>query len=338
MSAKRSQKNTQRQSMFVASMGHRFPDASVETAALQSIGIEVVNLGGMETEAALQAAEAANAVLVGPGIHMDVNALRRLKECRAIVRYGVGVDNIDLAAATVLGITVCNVPDYGVEEVANHTLALLLALARRLDVWSDTVRKGHWGISRPKVRLPRLSSATLGVIGAGRIGQALIVRSAPIWGKILVYDPWVEAEELARIGAEKTALDALLSVSDFITLHAPSTKETRNLLSEEKLKLVKHGAVLVNCSRGDLVDEKALEICLESGQISSAGLDVFREEPPDPAGLVSHPQVWPTPHVAYLSNESIRDLRRKAAEEAGRVLRGESPNWPVAQPDEEQTL
>lgn len=320
-------------SLLVVTMGHRFPDSSLEAQVLEPKGITVQFLGGVKKAAALAAARDAHGVLIGPLFRLERNDFEQLPACQVVVRYGVGVDNIDVDAAVRLGKTVCYVPDYGVEEVANHSLALLLALARQLDHWSRAVREGKWGISLPKVKMHRLSTSTLGVIGAGRIGKALIRRARPIWGRILVNDPYVNADEVRILGGKMTSLDNLLSESAYVSIHVPSNPETQNLLSAEKLRLLPEGAILVNCSRGNVIDETALTPLLIQGHIQRVGLDVFVNEPPEPLGLVKLEQVWPTPHVAYLSVESVVDLRRQAAEEAGLVLLGKTPRNPIALPD-----
>jgi phosphoglycerate dehydrogenase-like enzyme len=314
-------------------MGHRFKDASLEAQVLEPLGIIARNLGGQEKEAALRAAENSRGVLLGPLFRLDSEDFQRLPECQVVVRYGVGVDNIDVDAAIATGIAVCYVPDYGVEEVANHSLALLLASARQLDHWACAVREGKWGISLPKVKMQRLSTSTLGVIGAGRIGQALIQRAKPIWKRILVYDPYIEEQAVATLGAQMSSLEDLLTASEFVSVHVPSNPETRGLLSEVQLQRMPPGAILVNCSRGDVIDEQALARLLEEGHLQRAGLDVFVQEPPDQDGLVAMEQVWPTPHVAYLSEEAVQELRRSAAREAGLVLQGEQPIHPVALPE-----
>lgn len=313
----------------VVTIGHRFPDATIEAAVLGPLGIETAWLGPLAREAALAAAVDAQGVLLGTGFALDADAIRRLSRCRAIVRYGVGVDNVDVASAAQRGIVVCNVPDYSIEEVANHTIALLMVFARRLDVWPTALRAGQWGTALPTVRLRRLSQTTLGVVGAGRIGQAVIARASAIWGQVLASDPVVEAERLKPLGAQKVPLDTLLAESDFITLHVPSASGTKGMLGAREFRLMKHGAVLVNCSRGDIVEEAALAAALAEGRLAGAGLDVFAAEPPPLDGLVAMPQVWPTPHIAWLSAESIVDLRTRAAEEAGRVLTGERPRYSV---------
>ncbi len=314
----------------IATIGHRFPDDSVEREALRGTGIEVLFLGGLAKDTALERAAQAHAVLIGVSFSLNADDLKRLENCRAIVRYGVGVDNVDVRAAHSLGITVSNVPDYGIEEVATHALALLLLFARGLGTWAEAVRAGQWGSALPKVRLSRLSNTTLGIIGAGRIGRALLVRARPIWGRILVFDPWVSVDEIAAMGAEKASLEDLLADSDFVSIHVPLSDDTKGMISRERLQLLKRGAVLVNCSRGDVVDEKALQEYIGGGKIAGAGLDVFASEPPEPNGIASLPQVWPTPHVAWLSQESIRDLRYKAAEEAGCILLGKGPRHPIS--------
>lgn len=316
----------------VGTIGHRFPDAAVEAAALAGTGVEIVWLGSLTKPDAVTAASDLDGVLLGAMFTLDADALERLARCRVVVRYGVGVDNVDLVAAARLGMTVCNVPDYGVEEVANHTLALLLLFARRLDVWASAVRTGEWSRTISSIHLHRLSRATLGVLGTGRIGRAVIERARPIWGRILAYDPVVDPAAIRDIGATAAALDEVLTTSDFVTVHVPSTTQTRGLLSAERLQRLKPGAVLVNCSRGDVVDERALADALRAGRIAGAGLDVFAVEPPPADGIIALPNVWPTPHVAWLSDAAIVDLRHRAAEEAGRVLRGEAPRYAVAAP------
>jgi D-3-phosphoglycerate dehydrogenase len=179
------------------------------------------------------------------------------------------------------------------------------------------------------VRMRRLSQTTLGVIGAGRIGRALIARAVPIWGRVVVADPFVSAEVLTGLGAAKVSLEELLAESEFVSVHVPSDPSTKAMLGAREFAQMKPGAILVNCSRGDVLDEPPLAEAIRTGKIAGAGLDVFAAEPPPLDGLVTLPQVWPTPHVAFLSAESIVDLRRRAAEEAGRVLTNAAPLHPI---------
>jgi D-3-phosphoglycerate dehydrogenase len=317
----------------VATIGHRFPDSKLEAAVLERGGIDVDWLGPLPKAEALTAAAAADAVLLGTAFALDADSLAALERCRLVVRYGVGVDNVDLDAAARRNITVCNVPDYGVEEVATHAIALLLAFARRLDVWPAAVREGRWGSAVPTVRLRRLSQTTLGIVGAGRIGRAVIERARGIWGRIVASDPVIGAEALRTMGAEKLEFDSVLAESDFLTIHVPSVAETRGMFGADQFRAMKRGVVLVNCSRGDVIDEDALIKALDEGTVAAAGLDVFATEPPPPSGIVAHPKVWPTPHVAYLSAEAVVDLRTRAAEEAARVLGGAAPRYAIVEPD-----
>lgn len=313
----------ERVSLTVATIGHRFPDAKIEAEALSGSGIDVVSLGHLSKREAIKEARRADGVLIGASFGLNAADLSTLEKCRAIVRYGVGTDNIDVEAAEARGIAVSNVPDYATNEVADHTLALLLALARGLDIWSTAARDGRWGNTLPKPNLRRLKDTTLGVIGAGRIGSAVMARARVFWSRILVYDPHVSDDELSRMGVIRKSLEEVLASSEFVTIHVPSTPTTRGLLSAERLRLMKQGAILVNCSRGDLIDERALAACLAEGHIARVGLDVFEKEPPDLSGLVSDSRVWPTPHIAWFSKEALGELRRGAAEEAGRLLLGQ---------------
>jgi D-3-phosphoglycerate dehydrogenase len=182
------------------------------------------------------------------------------------------------------------------------------------------------------VRLRRLSQTTLGVFGAGRIGRAVIERARGIWGSVVATDPVVDAETLRAAGAEKVDFDRALAGSDFITIHVPSVAATRGMFGAEQFRAMKRGVVLVNCSRGDVIDEAALIKALDDGTVAGAGLDVFAMEPPAPGGIAGHPNVWPTPHIAYLSAEAVVDLRTRAAEEAARVLAGGPPRNAIVEP------
>jgi D-3-phosphoglycerate dehydrogenase / 2-oxoglutarate reductase len=305
----------------LATIGHRFPDADVEVRALEGRGVQVRYLGGRGKEEAIAAARDADGVLLGVSFDLDAEALARLESCRVVVRYGIGLDNVDVAAAERRGIRVLNVPDYGIEEVANHALALLLALARRLDVLAERARAGNWSGAIAGLRLRRLSVSKLLVIGAGRIGRALVERAMPIWGEILVYDPLMPDDAWLRGHARRVDdLDAALAEADFVSLHVPATEATRGMLSAPRLASLKAGAVLVNCSRGDVVDEDALLGALASGRLAAAGLDVFAGEPNPRPELLGAENVWPTPHAAWFSTASVVDLRHKAALAAAAVL------------------
>lgn len=253
-------------------------------------------------------------------------AIDGMTRCRAIVRYGVGVDNIDLDAAAARGIYVANVPDYGVEEVSDHALALLLAVARRLVSRSAEVRAGAWTTSRDQP-MYRLAGGTLGLIGYGRIGRAFHRKAAALgYQRVLVYDPMVSTPPQ---GAELATVEAVCRQADAISLHVPLMPETRHLIDAAMIAAMKPTAILVNTARGGLIDEDALAEAMAGGHLLGAGLDVFEQEPVDPAHpLLALPNVVATDHTAWYSEQAVADLQRKAAEEIARVFSGEPPvNW-----------
>jgi D-3-phosphoglycerate dehydrogenase len=245
-----------------------------------------------------------------------------LPRLRVLVRYGVGVDGVDLAAATDHGVPVVNVPDYGTDEVATHAVALLLALARRIARLDRQTRAGGWDVFRVGP-IGRLAGRTVGILGVGRIGSAVARKLAGFDVRLLGCDPYRAA---FPPGVQPVALDRLLAESDYLTVHCPLTPETRHLLDARALAAMKPSAVLVNTARGGVVDTAALVEALQAGVLAGAALDVLEQEPLDPTSpLLRMEQVVVTPHAAWYSEEARSDLKRRAAEEAVRVLRGEAP-------------
>ncbi len=261
------------------------------------------------------------------GLLVQYGALTRrvfagLPRLRVVVRYGVGVDGIDVAAATDHRVPVVNVPDYGTDEVANHAVALLLALARRLVRLDRQTRAGAWDVFRVGP-VARLAGRTVGLIGCGRIGRAVARKLGGFDVRLLGHDPYVAA---FPPGVQPVGLERLLAESDYVTIHCPLTPETRHLLNAETLARMRPSAVLINTARGGIVDTAALVEALRLGALAGAGLDVLEQEPIDPASpLLRMEQVIVTPHAAWYSEEGRSDLKRRAAEEAVRVLRGERP-------------
>ncbi len=267
----------------------------------------------------------ADAVLVRES-PIDARAIAAMQQCRVIVRYGVGVDNIDRAAAAQRSIYVANVPDYGFEEVSDHTLALMLAVIRRIPARDRATRAGAWNVSRAEP-MHRIAGGTLGLFGYGLIGRAFHRKAAGLgFSCTLICDPQLTS---APDGAELVTADRLFRECDVLSLHAPLLPQTRHTVNRDTLALMKPTAVLVNTSRGGLIDEAALVEALSAGRIFGAGLDVFETEPPDTAAaLFSLPNVVLTDHTAWYSEQAIGDLQRKAAEEIARVFRGEEPrHW-----------
>lgn len=320
---------------IITSLGHRFPDLSLEQEALDPLGYEVLSAPQYRPDdASLQLAlEHSVAILLGTQARVDGTLMERLTECRVIVRYGIGVDNVDLESARRHKITVSNVPDYCIEEVATHAVAMALALQRQLPTLAAHLLQGGWGGgAAPLPRRP--STQVLGIVGMGRIGRE-VARQARMFGSIVAYDPYApESLELPQGVGRRADLDELLALSDVVSLHCPLTDETRHIVDAQALSLMKPSAFLLNVSRGGLVDERALLEALDTGKLAGAGLDVFEDEPPrTDHPLIRHPRVLATPHVAWRSQEAAVELRRKAVDEAIRVLQGKSPNSAVVTPE-----
>jgi C-terminal binding protein len=279
-------------------------------------------------ETDLLAASDADVFLV-QDIRLTARVIDQLERCRCIVRTGVGIDNIDLRAAGERGIVVCNVPDYGTEEVADHALLLLLAGARRLMPSAAAIRAGGWDLPAA-FGAPRLRGKTLGLIGCGRIGTAMARRALVLGMRVVFYDPYQPDGYDKALGIERSyQLDGLLAQAQFLSLHCPLTAETRHILNARTLALLPRGAYVVNTARGPCIDQHALLGALDSGQVAYAGLDVVEREPLDDDALRHHANVLLTPHSAFYSVEGDRELRRKGAEEARRVLVGEPVRNPV---------
>ena len=248
--------------------------------------------------------------------------LEGLPRVRVLVRYGVGVDGIDVAAATDHGVPVVNVPDYGTDEVANHAVALLLALARKITRLDRQTRSGGWDVFRVGP-VTRLAGQTVGIVGCGRIGSAVARKLGGFEVRLLGCDPYVDT---FPPGVQPVAFERLLAESDYVTIHCPLTDETRHAFDAETLAWMRPTAVLINTARGGIVDTAALVGALQQGLLAGAGLDVLEQEPLDPASpLLRMEQVIVTPHGAWYSEEGRSDLKRRAAEEAVRVLRGARP-------------
>ncbi|MCZ7566764.1 MAG: C-terminal binding protein [Burkholderiales bacterium] len=310
---------------IVAVVDGGYDSYQTEREVLAPLGAEVVlrECAG-DAERVAEACADAAAVLVRES-PVDARAIARMRRCRAIVRYGIGVDNIDLAAARARRIFVANVPDYGAEEVSDQAVALLLGVVRRVASRDRAVRGGAWNVSR-REKMYRVAGRALGLVGYGRIARAFERKMRGLGiARVLVYDPYLGAAD----GVELADLDTVCSGSDYLSLHAPLNEGTRHLLGRRELALMKPTAVLVNTARGALVDEAALVEALRAGRILGAGLDVYEHEPPRPGHrLFELDNVVLSDHTGWYSEESVAELQTKAAEEVARVLRGEAPrHW-----------
>lgn len=301
-----------------------FPSVDVERELLAGIDAELTVLSG-DIGAVLESAADADALL-NTYLPFDEAAIGQLASAKIIARYGIGVDNIDLAAAKARDIVVTNVPDYCVEEVATHALAMILSLQRKLPEADRRTRQGQWGV-RELGPMQRLSEQTVGLIGYGRIGRRLSAVLGQFGASMVVYDPYLPEDPP---GVRRVPLDELLATADIVSLHAPLTEETRGIIDAAALAAMKSNAVLVNTSRGPLVVHDDLLAALNSGEIRAAGLDVFEQEPPDAATLRDVPNLLASPHIAFYSESAIRESQTKAATQVINVLTGTAPpDYPV---------
>lgn len=251
--------------------------------------------------------------------------MAKMPKCRIIARYGIGVDTIDLEAATAAGIIVTNNPTYCIEEVAEHTMALLLACARKVPFYDRMVRAGRWAVP-PGKPLFRLAGSTLGLVGFGNIARQVAVRAAAFGMKVLYHDPFVQEGRFPEPG-HKVELAELLAQSDFVSVHPPLTPGTRGLIGDDAFARMKPTAWLINCARGPIVDTAALVRALDAGRIAGCALDTVDPEPlPDPHPLRGRENAVITPHAAWYSEQAMVGLQSGAPNEVLRVLRGQ---WPV---------
>ena len=247
------------------------------------------------------------------------------QKCKVIARYGIGLDNIDVEAATAHGIIVTNVPAYCIDEVSDHAMGLLLACARKISRFDWAVRSGTWDQNiGPKMH--RIRGKTLGIVGFGRIGQAIIPKAKAFGLTINVCSPRTDPKRIQKAGAEKVSFSELLATSDFITIHAPLTQETEHLFSDAEFRAMKPTAFLINTARGGIVDTAALTTALCYGEIAGAGLDVLETEPPNEnEELLTLNNVVVTPHAAFVSEDAILELEVTAARCVAQVLTGQLP-------------
>ncbi len=298
-------------------------DFSGELEELAAIGAEFRTAQCRTEDDVAEACRDADGILV-TFAPVGRRALAGMPRCRIVVRTGVGYDTLDVAAATERGVMVANVPDYCIGEVADHALALMLCLWRRISELDGLVRTRGWGPQITPVR--RLEGQVLGIIGLGRIGRAVATRARGFGLRLIASDPYVSTDVFSALGVESVGLDGLLGSADIVTLHTPLTDETRGLIRKETLRLMKPTALLVNTSRGGAVITEDLEQALREGWIAGAGLDVFETEPfPNDHPLRRLPHVELTPHAAWYSEESEVELRRRAARTVVQALRGEVP-------------
>lgn len=307
------------------------PIDAADLEVFDGMNVEFEIIDGSTEEALIDGAADADAVIV-LAEHFTRRVIEALRRCRSITRFGIGVDTIDLEAATEHGIWVTNVPDANYREVAVHAIALALSLSRRLPSLDRGVKDAGWvssfvsGVRRPDTQV-------FGLLGLGRIGRRVAIMAKAIGYTVITADPLVSAADAREVGAELVTKADLIADSDVLSLHVPLVDSTRNIMDAATIAKMKPGSILINVSRGGLIDEIALADALDSGHLFGAGIDAFANEPLEAdSRLRTSPSVILTPHAAHWSEESWSETRRKVLEEAARVLRGDNPRNPVNRP------
>ncbi len=308
---------------------HAFPSLDPERGVLDGLA-EVIDRSPLRTEDdVMRAAHDADALIIG-FVPITARVMDALPRLRCVVRYGVGYETIDVPAAAARGIQVANVPDYCIPEVADHAMALLLALARKVIPLDASMRRGEWATLRTAKPVHRIEGRTLGLIGMGRIGSAVIRRALGFGMHVIAHDKYLSPENAQAAGAALVDLDTLLREADFISVHTPLTPETRHLINTEAIGKMKPSAYLINVARGAIVDTLALADALQMGKLAGAALDVFEQEPlPADHPIRNAPNVILHPHAAWYSEEAMTQLQVNAAEEVARALRGEPLKNPL---------
>ena len=305
-----------------------FPSLDPAMAALKRIDPELRMAKSAAADDILAVARDADAVLVTYA-KLPGDLLRRLERCKAIGRFGLGVDNIDVAAAAECGITVTYVPDYCMREVSDHAMALLLALARKVVFSNALVQAGRWEMPAV-VPIRRLAGRVLGLVGFGNIPRQLAPKAQAFGLTVLAHDPYVAHDALAAAGVAGVSFDDLLARSDFVSIHAPLLPATRGLFNAAAFAKMKRGAYLINTARGPLVEEAALVAALDAGRLGGTALDVVATEPlAQDSPLLGRANVILSPHTAFYSVEALEELQTKCASDVARVLSGEKPIYPV---------
>jgi D-3-phosphoglycerate dehydrogenase / 2-oxoglutarate reductase len=313
--------------LIVAVADSVFPNLDPAAEVLSKIGGELRLAEKPTPEGILQIARGADALLVTYA-RISADMIRQMARCRIIARFGIGVDNVDIAAATDAGIVVTRVPDYCIDEVSDHTLALLLALVRKIPFANSRAHAGRWEMSAV-VPIHRLRGRVLGLVGFGRIPQLVAPKAKAFGLKVVTCDPYAPREISTAAGVERVDFAELVKVSDYISIHTPLMPETAGLFNAEVFRQMKPTAYLINTARGPIVDEVALAHALEAGQLAGAALDVLSQEPPTASPLLGRSNVILTPHMSFYSVESLVELQTKAAEEVVCVLTGRVPRNPV---------
>jgi D-3-phosphoglycerate dehydrogenase len=306
-----------------------FPSLDPAKAALARLDPTYRMSKSVNADDIVAVAKDADAVLVTYA-KLTREVLRQLTRCKAIGRFGLGVDNIDLVTAKEKGIAVNYVPDYCIREVSDHAMALLLALIRKIPLSNKLVQSGRWEMPAV-VPIRRIESTVLGLVGFGHIPRLVAPKAQAFGIKVIAYDPYAKPELFKAAGVDSVDFDKLLKTSDYVSVHAPLLPATRGMMNASVFAKMKKGAYIVNTARGPLIDEPALVAALDSGQVGGAGLDVVAAEPlAKDSPLLGRDNVIISPHTAFYSIEALNELQTKCATDVARVLSGEKPIYPIS--------
>lgn len=305
-----------------------FGDIELESKILRQIDAEIIHSGNLTDPEALEAVKDADAIIVTlQKVTGDI--INSMERCKIISRAGTGLDTIDIPTATKRGIWVTYVPDYSIDEVSAHAIALLMSLARGIPKMVQATRSGVWDAAAWGP-VYRLQDQTLGVLGFGRIGQATAEKGRGLGLKVIAYDPYANQEVADKLGVQIVDLETLTRESDYISLHSPLIDSTKHIVNADFLAKMKPTAYVINAARGPLIDEEALLKAVQSRQIAGAGLDVFAVEPlAADSPLLQEERILVTPHAAWYSEEAKLDMRTRATEEVVRILSGQPPRAPA---------
>jgi D-3-phosphoglycerate dehydrogenase / 2-oxoglutarate reductase len=308
--------------MKIVITDHRFPNIDQESCAIHEAGWDLVVGHAANEDDLIMLCKDADGVLAGRAL-LNKRVITAMERCRIIVRYGIGVETIDVAAASARGIMVANVPDYCIDEVSDHALALLLLLSRQIIPAMALASKQPWSIAKmPAIR--RLRGQVCGLFGFGRIGSLLARKVLPLGMRVVVYDPYFDAGRGAELGVEALPFDSLLELADFISLHAPLNNQTHHRFDESAFAKMKSTVFVINTARGELIDQAALISALNSGKVAGAALDVI-ESTATSASVLNHPKIILTPHSGWLSEEARTTLQAKAVAQVIAGIKGEKP-------------
>ena len=303
---------------------YQYKDIDTERRIIEDAGFELEDYQIKNDEQLISICQDADAIVTQ---YSDISKklIEHLEHCEMIIKYGIGVNNIDVEAADKKGIYVCNVPDYGVEEVSDHAVTMILSLGKKLPILTKALKNGEWGYDSI-VPLKRISESTVGLVGFGRIPQLVAKKMKGFGCRILAYDPYTEPQAMEEAGVIRADLETILKESDYLSVHVPLTKDTKGMINQKSFQMMKPTAVIVNTARGGVVDESALISALKSGRIAGAGVDVYETEPVDSNNpLLYMDNVIATPHCAWYPETAIHTLQQKVAEEVENVLKRNHP-------------